>query len=151
MCYNSEHGDFSVVSFVTHTHMCNRSHFSSTTHGGHWNARMRHWSWQWRWSKLEHKWSRLEKSWWRHQMETFSALLVFVRGIHRSPVNSPHTGQCRGALMFRLICALNKRLSKQSWGWWFEMPSRSLWRHCNETFWYWCRVKRGFSNTLLTG
>ena len=27
---------------------------------------------------------------------------------------------------------LNKRLSKQSWGWWFETPSRSLWRHCNE-------------------
>ena len=27
---------------------------------------------------------------------------------------------------------LNKRLiSKQSWGWWFESPSRSLWRHCN--------------------
>ena len=23
------------------------------------------------------------------------------------------------------------RLSKQSWGWWFETPSRSLWRHCN--------------------
>ena len=22
-----------------------------------------------------------------------------------------------------------KRLSKQSWGWWFETPSRSLWRH----------------------
>ena len=27
---------------------------------------------------------------------------------------------------------LNKRLSKQSWGWWFETPSRSLWRHCND-------------------
>ena len=27
---------------------------------------------------------------------------------------------------------LNKRLSKQSWGWWFETPSCSLWRHCNE-------------------
>ena len=26
---------------------------------------------------------------------------------------------------------LNKRLSKQSWGWWFETPSYSLWRHCN--------------------
>ena len=26
---------------------------------------------------------------------------------------------------------LNKRLSKQSWGWWFETPSHSLWRHCN--------------------
>ena len=28
-----------------------------------------------------------------------------VRGIHRSPVNSPHKGQWRGALMFSLICA----------------------------------------------
>ena len=26
---------------------------------------------------------------------------------------------------------MNKRLSKQSWGWWFETPSRPLWRHCN--------------------
>ena len=41
--------------------------------------------------------------WWRHQMETFSTLLAFVRGIHRSPVNSPHKGQWRGALMFSLI------------------------------------------------
>ena len=28
----------------------------------------------------------------------------FVRGIHRSPVNSPHKGQWRGALTFYLIC-----------------------------------------------
>ena len=27
---------------------------------------------------------------------------------------------------------LNKRLSKQSWGWWFETLSRPLWRHCND-------------------
>ena len=26
---------------------------------------------------------------------------------------------------------LNKRLSKQLWRWWFETPSRSLWRHCS--------------------
>ena len=26
---------------------------------------------------------------------------------------------------------LNKRLSKQPWGWWFETPSWSLWRQCN--------------------
>ena len=26
---------------------------------------------------------------------------------------------------------LNKRFSKQPWGWWFETPSWSLWRHCN--------------------
>ena len=30
---------------------------------------------------------------------------LFVRGIHRSPVNSPHKGQWRGALMFSLIFA----------------------------------------------
>ena len=28
----------------------------------------------------------------------------FVQGILRSPVNSPHKGQSRGALMFSLIC-----------------------------------------------
>ena len=27
---------------------------------------------------------------------------------------------------------LNKRLSKQSWGWWFETQSHPLWRQCNE-------------------
>ena len=26
---------------------------------------------------------------------------------------------------------LNKRLSKQPWGWWFETPSWSLWRQCH--------------------
>ena len=28
------------------------------------------------------------------------------------------------------------RLNKQSRGWWFETPSRSLWRHCNVLFWF---------------
>ena len=42
--------------------------------------------------------------WWRHQMETFPRYWPFVRGIHRSPVNSPHKGQWRRALMFSLIC-----------------------------------------------
>ena len=27
---------------------------------------------------------------------------------------------------------LNKQLSKHWWGWWFETPSRPLWRHCTE-------------------
>ena len=35
----------------------------------------------------------------------FSRYWPFVGGIHRSPVNSPHKVQCRGALMFSLICA----------------------------------------------
>ena len=38
---------------------------------------------------------------WKH----FSRYWPFVRRIHRSPVNSPHKGQWRGALMFSLICA----------------------------------------------
>ena len=28
---------------------------------------------------------------------------------------------------------LNKPLSKQPWGWWFEMPLCSLWRQCNDS------------------
>ena len=44
-------------------------------------------------------------AWWRHQMETFSALLAICAGNSPVPVNSPHKGQWRGALMFTLICA----------------------------------------------
>ena len=57
--------------------------------------------------------------WWRHQMETFSALLAiwFLRGIHRSPVKSPHKCQWRGALMLSLICALiNSRVNNREAG-----------------------------------
>ena len=70
-------------------------------------------------------------AWWRHQMEIFSALLVFCVG------NSPVTGEflsqrpvMRSFDAFFDLC-LNRRLSKQSWGWWFERLSRPLWRHCN--------------------
>ena len=64
--------------------------------------------------------------WWRHQMETFSALLALCAG------NSPATGEFSAQrpvtesfdVFFDL--RLNKRLSKQSRGWWLEMPSRSL-------------------------
>ena len=41
-------------------------------------------------------------SWWRHQMETFSALLALCAG-NLLPVNSPHKGHWRGALMIHLI------------------------------------------------
>ena len=43
--------------------------------------------------------------WWRHQMETFSALLALCARNSPVPVNSPHKGQWHGALMFSLICA----------------------------------------------
>ena len=70
-------------------------------------------------------------AWWRHQMETFSALLVLCA------VNSPVTGEfpaqrpvTRSFDVFYDL-RLNKPLSKQSWGWWFETQSRPLWRHRN--------------------
>ena len=70
-------------------------------------------------------------TWWRHQMETFSALLALCAG------NSPVTGEfpsqrpvTRSFDVFFHLC-LNKQLSKQTWGWRFEPPSRPLWRHCN--------------------
>ena len=65
---------------------------------------------------------------WKH----FLRYWPFVRGIHRSPVNSQHKGQWRRAWMFFFYLRLIKRLSKQSWGWCSETPSRSLWRHCND-------------------
>ena len=36
---------------------------------------------------------------------------------------------------------LNKRLCKQLWGWWFETPSWSLWRHFNDVPRYWPFVR----------
>ena len=75
---------------------------------------------------------RLESTWWRHQMETFSALLAICAG--NSPVPGEFPTQrpvTRSFDVFFDLC-LNKRLSKQSWGWWFDKISRSLWRHRNE-------------------
>ena len=67
----------------------------------------------------------------------------FVRGINRSRVNFLHKGQWRGAVMFFFYLRLNKRLSKQWWGWWFETPSRPLWLHCN-----WNGLVCQWSNTV---
>ena len=45
-------------------------------------------------------------------METFSALLALVWGIHQLPVNSRTKGQECGVLMFSLICAwINSRVN----------------------------------------
>ena len=69
--------------------------------------------------------------WWRHQMETFSALLAICAG--NSPVSGEFPAQRPATVSFDVFfdLRLNIRLSKQWWGWWFETPSCSLWRHCN--------------------
>ena len=69
--------------------------------------------------------------WWRHQMETFSALLAICA--ENSPVPGEFPAQRSVTRSFDVFfdLRLNKRLSKQSWGWWFETLLRSLWRHRN--------------------
>ena len=52
-----------------------------------------------------HDRSEVIGTWWRHQMEAFAALLAHCAGNSPVPVNSPHKGQWRGALMFSLIYA----------------------------------------------
>ena len=77
-------------------------------------------------------------TWWRHQMETISAPLAFVREFTGDLLalcagNSSVTGEFPSQrpvtrsfdVFFDL--RLHKRLSKQLWCWWFETPSRLLW------------------------
>ena len=67
------------------------------------------------------------------KMETFPRYWTFVRIIHWSPVNSPHKWPVTLSFDIFFDLRLNKRLSKQSWGWWFETLSRPLWCHHNDT------------------
>ena len=63
-------------------------------------------------------------TWWRHQLETFSALLAICAG-KMFPFDDV-------IMLYGYFLRLNKRLSKQSWGWWFETLPCPLWRHRNE-------------------
>ena len=64
-------------------------------------------------------------------METFSALLAICA--ENSPVPGEFPAQRPVTRSFDVFFDLhpNKRLRKQSWGWWSETPSSSLWRHRN--------------------
>ena len=65
-------------------------------------------------------------------METFSALLALCAG--NSPVPGGFPSQRPVTRSFEVFfdLRLNKRLSKQSWGWWFETTPHPLRRHSNE-------------------
>ena len=70
-------------------------------------------------------------SWWRHQMETFSALLANCAGNSPVPGEIPAQRPVTRSFVVFFDLRLNKWLSKQSWGWWFGTLSYPLWRHCN--------------------
>ena len=84
---------------------------------------------------ISHMWEATDvigsASWWRHQMETYSALLAICAG--NSPVPGEFHAQSPLTRSFDVFfdLHLNKRLSGQSWGWWFETLLRPLWRHCD--------------------
>ena len=81
-------------------------------------------------------------------METFSALLDICA--EKSPVTGEFPTQRPVTQGFDVFfdLSLNKRLSKQWWGWWFETPPWTLWSHCNGhwpyvsawVYWYLCMV-----------
>ena len=63
-------------------------------------------------------------AWWRHQMETFCSLPAIRAG--NSPVSGEFPTQRPVTRSFDAFfdLRLNKRLCKQSWGWWFQTLSR---------------------------
>ena len=80
-------------------------------------------SWPWQTHDDVIKWKHFPRYW------------PFVRGIHRSPVNSPHKGQWHGALMFSFICV---RIN----GWVNNREVGDLRRYRNVQQWY--RYLKGY-------
>ena len=82
-------------------------------------------------------------------METYSALLALCAGNSSVTGEFPSQRSVARSIDVFFNLRLNKQLSKQSCGWWFKMPSRSLWRHCNgngisytskTSFFHWTRA-----------
>ena len=65
-------------------------------------------------------------------METFSALLAIYAGNSPVPGEFPTQRPVTRSFDVFFDLRLNKRLSKQWWGWWFETLSRPLWHHRND-------------------
>ena len=89
---------------------------------------------------------------WKH----FPRYWPFVRGIHRSPVNFPHKGQWRGALMFSLICVwINAWVNNRAAG---DLRRRHahydvivmIWRHFKKVFFLHIAVRCQYTGILVT-
>ena len=97
------------------------------------------------------RWWSSNSTWWRHQMETFSALLALCEG--NPPVTVGFPSQRPVMRSFDVL--FEQWLGKQSIRWWFEMPYCSLWCHCNEqgsTVLQWCsEVSIWPSSVEITG
>ena len=69
-------------------------------------------------------------SWWRDQWKYFPRNWP-LDGEFTGPGEFPTQMPVMRSFDVFFDLRLNKRLSKQPWGWWFETPSWSLWRQCN--------------------
>ena len=83
---------------------------------------------------------------WKHNLQLISSVHIMMTssngnifhvtgplcGEFTSPSEFPAQRPVKRGFDVFFDLRLNKRLSKQPWGWWFEMPSWSLWRHCND-------------------
>ena len=101
------------------------------------------------WYVVEHS-PRKALTFWCRRTSAVLYILVWIMHFMMTPTNGnsfrvtdPLCGEFAGhrwiplakasdaEFWFFFICAwINGWLSKQSWGWWCETPSRSLWRHC---------------------
>ena len=67
----------------------------------------------------------------------FCASLAICAGNWPVPVEFPTQRPVTQSFDVFFDLRLNKRLSKISWGWWFETPSRPLWRNRYATSGHW--------------
>ena len=107
-----------------------------------WNERIKHWTGSWRCCLSLEVLSSIPARpaiipWWRHGMEAFSALFALCAGNWPVPGEFPTQRPVTRSFDVFFDMCLNKRLSKQSRGWWFETLSHSLWRHCNASVHLW--------------
>ena len=66
--------------------------------------------------------------------EIFFALLAICAGNQPAPGEFPAQRPVTLSLDIFFDLRLNKPLSKQSWGYWFETQPTPLWRHCNAKY-----------------
>ena len=72
------------------------------------------------------------RTWWSHLRQNIFRFTGHLCGEFTGHRWIPHTKASYAELWCFL--RLKKLLSKPWWGWWFETPSRPLWRHCDDVF-----------------
>ena len=77
-------------------------------------------------------------TWWRHQMETFSALLAICAGNSTVPGEVPTQGPVTRSFDVFFDLRPNKRLSKQLWGWCLRRHRAHYDVIVMEKYWYTC-------------